>query len=257
MNLRNKLVSFAILFAFASPCGAAQPSPQGGIAAVSESNGQVVFINAVNDPPAVSSSLTSFRALQPSPEIRKLIGLTSRAHQVDPKLVDAVMRVESGYQADARSPKGALGLMQLIPATAARFGVQNPFDPAQNIRGGVEYLGELLKTFNGDVPLTLAAYNAGEGAVLHYDGIPPYQETQSYVRKVTALYPDPSTVESRRERSVARNVRAPAKTAATRAGRIAGFTGFATDRDAAANNSVSPVPIYRYVDSGGRIHFAQ
>jgi soluble lytic murein transglycosylase-like protein len=107
---------------------------------------------------------------------------------VSPALVLAVMSVESGGRVDAISPKGAAGLMQLIPATAARFGVANSADPAQNIKGGVAYLDWLMGQFDRDPVMVLAAYNAGEGAVMANDGVPPYAETRDYVPKVLAAW---------------------------------------------------------------------
>ena len=109
---------------------------------------------------------------------------TARQHGVDPLLVKAVILAESAGRRWATSPKGAMGLMQLLPATARRFGVADPFDPAQNVAGGTRYLRWLLDRFGGDVTLALAGYNAGEGAVERHGGVPPYRETRSYVRKV-------------------------------------------------------------------------
>jgi soluble lytic murein transglycosylase-like protein len=108
--------------------------------------------------------------------------------QVSPALVLAVMGIESGGKADAVSPKGAEGLMQLIPATAARFGVTDSKDVAQNIKGGVAYLDWLMGQFDRDALMVLAAYNAGEGAVAANDGVPPYAETRDYVPKVLAAW---------------------------------------------------------------------
>lgn len=120
-----------------------------------------------------------------SPErLRSLAEDTAKRHDVEPSLVESVIHVESRYNTHAVSPKGAQGLMQLIPATARRFGVANPFDPAQNLEGGVRYLKYLLDLYGGDEKLALAAYNAGEGAVARYRGVPPYPETRDYVRKV-------------------------------------------------------------------------
>ena len=109
-------------------------------------------------------------------------------YQINPQLVQAIIKVESGYNTNARSRKGAKGLMQLIPEIARKFGVKNAFNPQQNIAGGVAYLKHLLGVFSGDVFLSVAAYNAGPSAVLRYGGIPNYPETIDYVQKVTTLY---------------------------------------------------------------------
>jgi hypothetical protein len=116
------------------------------------------------------------------------IAAHAHAAGVDPSLVKSVMLVESNYNPRARSRKGACGLMQLIPATAARYGVGNIFDPIENIRGGVRYLADLLEMFGGNVANALAAYNAGENAVTRYSGIPPYAETREYVRRAMVAY---------------------------------------------------------------------
>lgn len=109
-------------------------------------------------------------------------------HGINPELVRAVIQVESGFNARAVSPKGAMGLMQLMPATATEFGVGNPFDPAENVRAGVAYLRRLLDRYDGRVELALAAYNAGPGAVdRHGAQVPPYRETREYVRKITSV----------------------------------------------------------------------
>jgi len=109
-------------------------------------------------------------------------------NSVEESLIRAIIHAESAYQPDARSPKGAQGLMQLMPATAADLDVANPFDPAENIEGGARYLSQLLAEFKGDMELAAAAYNAGPQAVYKYGGIPPYDETQEYVRRVKILY---------------------------------------------------------------------
>jgi hypothetical protein len=108
----------------------------------------------------------------------------ARRHSLDPDLVRAVVAVESGFRPDAVSPKGAQGLMQLMPYTARALGVKDSFDPAANLDGGTRYLRALIERYGGDVTRALAAYNAGEGAVARHGGVPPYPETLAYVRKV-------------------------------------------------------------------------
>lgn len=121
-------------------------------------------------------------------EYRAVIWRTALSHGVQPELVYAVASVESNFNPRAVSAKGALGLMQLMPDTAARFGVADPFDPVENIVGGVRYLKYLLDLFGGDQRLALAAYNAGENVVQSGRSIPPYQETRAYVSRVLKLF---------------------------------------------------------------------
>jgi soluble lytic murein transglycosylase-like protein len=121
-------------------------------------------------------------------EIDEAITMAAARHNVDPNLVRAVVKVESNFNSNAVSRKGAMGLMQLMPATARSLKVQNPFDPEQNVDAGVRHLKQLLENYGGDVNLTLAAYNAGAGAVARSSGVPRYAETQNYVRRITNLY---------------------------------------------------------------------
>lgn len=121
-------------------------------------------------------------------EVDQSIVMAAARHNVDPNLVRAVIRVESNFNSNAVSRTGAMGLMQLMPKTARQLKVKNPFDPEQNVDAGVRHLKYLLENYNGDVNLTLAAYNAGEGAVRRSAGIPRIAETQDYVRKITNIY---------------------------------------------------------------------
>jgi soluble lytic murein transglycosylase-like protein len=138
---------------------------------------------------AVAPPISGEMGTTGNPKYDEFIAKSAARNGVDPNLIIAVMRQESGFNPRARSYKNAMGLMQLIPATASRFGVTNIFDPAQNIEGGARYLRFLLDTFNGDVNLVLAGYNAGENAVVNSGyRVPRYRETQNYVRSISARY---------------------------------------------------------------------
>jgi soluble lytic murein transglycosylase-like protein len=121
-------------------------------------------------------------------EIDKAITEAAERHNVDPNLVRAIIKVESNYNSNAVSRTGAMGLMQLMPQTARTLSVKNPFDPRQNVDAGVRHLKKLLTNYGGNVQLSLAAYNAGEGAVARNNGVPPFAETRNYVRKITQIY---------------------------------------------------------------------
>ncbi len=136
--------------------------------------------------PDDAAAVSALAATMPVPsEYAPLIDQAAARHGVDVNLVRAVIQVESAYRAKARSRKGAMGLMQLMPDTARRFAVTNPYDPRANIEGGIKYLKFLLERFA--TPVALAAYNAGEAAVEKFGGIPPYAETRSYVQAVLSL----------------------------------------------------------------------
>ena len=165
-----------------SPCPTVQTSlPSKGL------------LPAVNVGPAVKLGIPAeFRKPMSGAEQKKLmlsILKMSSGFRLDPRLVMAVIQQESSFDPNAKSPKNAQGLMQLIPETAERFAVKDPFDPIENVRGGMAYLRWLLAYFKGDVTLVLAAYNAGEGAVDKYRGVPPFTETLAYVQRIRALYP--------------------------------------------------------------------
>ncbi len=142
-------------------------------------------------PVAVASADTTIAADMPTsgdPELDRIILEAGEKQGVDPRFIHAVIWQESKYKVDARSHAGAQGLMQLMPATAKRFGCEHPENPEENITAGTKYLSWLLKRFAGNVELALAGYNAGEGSVDKYDGIPPYNETQNYVKIISKRY---------------------------------------------------------------------
>jgi soluble lytic murein transglycosylase-like protein len=186
--------------------------------------------NNANHPAASAAAAAAPETQELAPltndRLERLVKTVSERHQVDPALVRAVMRTESGGNPTAVSSKGALGLMQLMPATARELGVSNVFNPLDNLEGGVRYLRTLLERYNGDLDKALAAYNAGAGAVDRAGGVPHYRETRDYVRKVRASY-------------------------------SADGSGSAT-ADSTAHNANStlvpaPHPMYRTVDEQGRV----
>lgn len=164
-------------------------------AALSTPNAAKVFTSSVNDTrpkqPSVSYTIDRIVApLDPRSAYDDIIEDAAKLYELDPRMIRAVMETESGFNAMAVSPVGALGLMQLMPAVAAELGVSDPLDPRQNIMGGSRYLRQLLDAHRGNVRLALASYNAGPGNVAKYGAIPPFKETQNYVKKVTALLSD-------------------------------------------------------------------
>ena len=199
------------------------------IVALVDARGHKVYINTGEKSKGVDWAVHSFRAnpsadgrsALPPQEVNRLVDETAQRYRVDPQLVHAIIKVESEYDPNAVSRKGAMGLMQLIPATARRFGVENPFDPQQNIEGGVTYLKYLMNIFDGDLALSLAAYNAGENSVLRTGRIPSFAETRDYVRKVTTLYQN-------------------------------GFSPVAPKPESGQHPKL---PILRYVDAEGVVHF--
>lgn len=146
--------------------------------------------NPINDISNISNNIeiSNVASNAPKSQIIAMIDKVAKKHGVDEKLVRAVVRQESGFNPNATSHCGAMGLMQLMPATAKGLGVTDPYNPVQNVEGGVKYLKNLLNKYNGNVILALAAYNAGSGAVAKYNGVPPYKETQNYVKSIMANY---------------------------------------------------------------------
>jgi hypothetical protein len=158
----------------------------GDVRVVIGASGRKVIVNenSVQRTRRMSSRLVPV----PDADLEPLIARHSDAQALDPKLVRAVIQAESGYNTRALSNKGAIGLMQLMPATASLLNVSNPYDPDDNIRGGTRYLRQMLDRFAGRVEFAIAAYNAGPGAVERHGGIPPYAETRAYVKRVLSLY---------------------------------------------------------------------
>jgi soluble lytic murein transglycosylase-like protein len=228
MHIRTQSWLMVLACLFVWGLSVSRPAWAEGIVSITDENGRKIFINtsetdAKGAPatPAISP-VKAGNASLPPPEISHLVEQTASRLQVDPQLVHAIIKVESEYDPKAVSRKGAMGLMQLIPETAQRFGVENPFNPKENIEGGVSYLKHLLGLFGGDLSLSLAAYNAGEGAVQRFGGIPSFPETQDYVQKVTSIY----------------------QSASPQSGTNA------------AGNKPQASPIIRYVDEQGVVHYS-
>ncbi|GAB4481844.1 MAG: hypothetical protein Kow0088_24420 [Anaerolineales bacterium] len=139
-------------------------------------------------PAAVSRKTQTTGEVTVQGKFAEIIQQAAQKYNVDPKLIQAVIRAESNFNPKATSSAGAMGLMQLMPATAAGLGVEDPYDPKENIFGGTKFLSRLLKKYKQDVSLALAAYNAGPGAVDRYGGIPPYTQTRVYVQRVMQYY---------------------------------------------------------------------
>jgi hypothetical protein len=236
-----------------------RPSPPprtaeaGQIVELVDDQGRRIFINSQEQDSGLENRNSginnrSFLWSGRNPELASLIRKTANRYQVDPDLIHAIVNVESGYDSRAVSPKGAMGLMQLIPATARRFGVEDPFDPRQNIEGGTSYLKYLLGLFDGNIALSLAAYNAGENSVLREGGIPRFPETQEYVRKVRSLYqPVPPLQPSESRASTGSSV------VSTQSRKRS------ASASKAAKQTLEPVgaPFYKYVDGEGVLHIEQ
>jgi soluble lytic murein transglycosylase-like protein len=214
--------------------------------------GRLVRKVVVYPDPAAAPPVTAANISGSSNAIGDLVEHAARTHDVDPLLVDSIIKVESNYNPYAISPKGAEGLMQLTPATARMLGVENSFDPGQNIEGGVKYLKYLQGVYKDD-RLALAAYNAGPGAVDKYKEIPPYPETQQYVNRVGKRY-----VEARRAAAAKTAKNGETAPANGIAPAQAAVTAVAADPKAvnqAGNQSEARHPrLEQFVDENGRLH---
>jgi soluble lytic murein transglycosylase-like protein len=196
MRLRDFLIAIVVVL------GAPVAGPaRADVYAFADAEGVIHFTNIPSDPRYASMTRLHYRAsahrhVAPASSyprdpgrFQSLVDKAAREQGVDRALLQAVITAESGYDPYAISRKGAVGLMQLMPETARRYGVKNLYDPAENIRGGAQYLRELIARFNNDLSLALAAYNAGEDAIVqHGNRIPPYRETLQYVPRVMNLY---------------------------------------------------------------------
>lgn len=186
----------AVVVLLGAVLGVGLGSARAEIIAYTDKSGRKIFVNVEDDElrAAVQSGGANAglqlieRRRSSMPGIDAHIDAVARQHSVDARLVRAIIQVESAWNPAARSRKGALGLMQLMPETGAQLGVRNPLDPRQNINGGVRYLRTLLDRFENDLELALAAYNAGPSAVEAAGGVPRYRETRQYLERVQALY---------------------------------------------------------------------
>jgi soluble lytic murein transglycosylase-like protein len=170
-------------------CHCLKPVPAANVRAARSAADEVkqILANRPENPSTSQFQNSGDRAFTEQ-EIDAAIDKSARQHDVDPTLVRAVIKVESNFNPNAVSPKGAMGLMQLMPQTARELNVSNPFDPQQNVDAGVRHLKHLMESYGGDVKLTLAAYNAGAGAVARSAGVPNFPETRNYVNRISNLY---------------------------------------------------------------------
>ena len=182
----KQITILAILTCLGAGCASAQ------LAFFVDEAGRRVYINGDSAPAPVAVQQASQKTAKmlpiADPKIEKVIQDMATRHGVDVNLIKAIIKAESNNNPKAVSSKGAQGLMQLMPPTARNLGVANSLDPAQNVDGGVRYLKQLMALYSGNLELSLAAYNAGPGAVERHGGIPPYRETQQYVKKIGNLY---------------------------------------------------------------------
>jgi soluble lytic murein transglycosylase-like protein len=197
------VVGLTLAAVLAAALSMPQPT-QAQVVPTFDGRGKVVYTNddspsrrtggTISSPSGASKAkLVSHAAAASDPRLDSIVREAAERNKLDPALVKAVINTESGWNPHAISRKGAVGLMQLIPSTAQRYGVGNSMDPAQNVEGGSRYLRSLLDRYDGDLTKSLAAYNAGERAVDLSNGVPAYAETQKYVQKVTDAYFEPNS----------------------------------------------------------------
>ena len=251
--MRNRLPLIVSGVAILLAITAAPSLAEEKIQAIVASSGRIIFTNLVdNTPPPVTPVFiekTDVLAQEMPPTLVSLVDTISANHGIDPALVRAVIKTESNFNRWAVSNKGARGLMQLIPETGARYGVRDFFDPQQNVEGGVQYLKFLLEKFNGNLDLSLAAYNAGENLVERLGRIPPIAETTNYVRKVRANYvkrPTPVVAEA---------ALAPVKPPAPPAESASAPTSAAKQQPLKEAKQETPA-IFRSIDERGVVHFS-
>jgi hypothetical protein len=270
----NRKAGLALLGALALGAGTRPPRGSTYLYTYYDKNGGIIVNNL---PPAfvkgrglilrqvtvgrisLAVSRTEMARVLRSPELIALVDDIATEHGVDPFLARAVIQAESAFYAKARSRAGALGLMQLMPGTAERFGVVDPFDPRQNITGGVKYLRWLMDTFQGQLTHVVAAYNAGENAVARYHGVPPYAETQAYVPRVLDLYnrrlvqPDPRAAGSMALLQKGRGGFKVEESPSSQATPVSTVAAAPAPRVAAPR---TPNPIYEWHDSRGRLQIS-
>lgn len=157
----------------------------------------------------------------PASTLGAVVDVASRRNKIDPKLVMSLIRAESAFHANAVSPKGAQGLMQLMPQTASQLGVRDALDPVANVEGGTRYLRQMLDRYNNDMSKALAAYNAGPGRVDQYRGVPPYAETRAYIAKIFGDYHRLKLAEGRTEEDVVRNTKTTRRSSTSPSSRLA------------------------------------
>jgi hypothetical protein len=204
------------------------------------------LIDVKSGPIKLAITNTQMAKVLKSPELIALVDQIAGEHGVDNWLVRAIIQAESAFYENAKSNKGAMGLMQLIPATAKRFGVIDPFDPVQNITGGVKYLQWLIDHFDGDYTKVIAAYNAGENAVKRHNGIPPFAETRAYVPKVKRLWENKSVVADPNAKGAMEYLNMG------RGGFQITPAGGQKNADGTAQASAPPPPMYYWEDANGR-----